>query len=164
MIVMRAITGFIFGSGTGSAGPTTGSATSRANMRKRVAALAFLPLIGATPVADLDVQVAGLRDTAGVLRLCLTANPRKFPSCVGDPRAIARTVPAGQRDVNFAGLPAGDWSTTPKCRRAGALAVATARPSVNGSIGSQYEAMLRKMRMAFLHAMLASAQRSPGDP
>jgi uncharacterized protein (DUF2141 family) len=79
-------------------------------MRRRVAALAFLPLIGATPVADLDVRVAGLRDNAGVLRLCLTANPRKFPSCVGDPRAIARTVPAGQQDVNFAGLPAGDWA------------------------------------------------------
>ena len=79
-------------------------------MRKLGGALALLPLIGAIPVADLDIQVSGLRSNAGVLQLCLTANPRKFPSCVGDARAIARTIPAGQHEVSFAGLPAGEWA------------------------------------------------------
>ena len=45
-----------------------------------------------------------------MLQLCLTANPRKFPSCVGDARAIARTIPAGQHTIHFTGLPAGEWA------------------------------------------------------
>lgn len=56
------------------------------------------------------MQVSGLRNADGMLQLCLTANPRKFPSCVGDPRAIARTVPATQRSLRFSGLPAGEWA------------------------------------------------------
>lgn len=80
-------------------------------MRKLGAGLvAFAMLGGAAPVADLDIAIAGLRDHKGELRLCLTANPRKFPSCVGDPRAIARSVPATQTRLDFAGLPQGDWA------------------------------------------------------
>ncbi len=71
---------------------------------------AFATLGGAAPVADLDIAIAGLRDHKGELRLCLTANPRKFPSCVGDPRAIARSVPATQTRLGFAALPQGDWA------------------------------------------------------
>lgn len=65
---------------------------------------------GAAPVADLTIDVTGLRSTRGELRLCLTANPHKFPSCVGDVRAIARSVPAGQRQVRFDALPLGGWA------------------------------------------------------
>ena len=56
------------------------------------------------------MSIAGLRDQAGELRLCLTANPRKFPSCVGDARAIARSVSAGQTRLDFAALPQGEWA------------------------------------------------------
>ncbi|MES2754408.1 MAG: DUF2141 domain-containing protein [Pseudomonadota bacterium] len=71
---------------------------------------AWLMLGGATPVGEVLVEVSGLRSARGELQLCLTANPRRFPSCVGDARAIARTVPAGQHSVRFDALPRGDWA------------------------------------------------------
>ena len=74
------------------------------------AALLALPLIAATPVAGLEVDVDGLRSGAGVLRLCLTAQPKAFPSCTGDPRAVTRSVPAGTHAIRFDGLPTGDWA------------------------------------------------------
>lgn len=67
-------------------------------------------LLGATPVAELEVDVAGLRSTQGQLRLCLTSNPKKFPSCVGDVRAIARSVPANTSVIRFGALPQGEWA------------------------------------------------------
>ena len=69
-----------------------------------------LTTIGATPVAELEVDVGGLRSTQGMLRLCVTANPAKFPSCVGDPRALSRSVPASQPVLNLGPLPRGDWA------------------------------------------------------
>lgn len=70
--------------------------------------LMLLP--GATPVADLHVDVAMLRSGKGMLRLCLTADPKNFPACVGDARAITRSVPAGNPDMVFAGLPTGNYA------------------------------------------------------
>lgn len=76
-----------------------------------VAALAtFMALGAATPVAELEVDIGGLRSTQGQLRLCVTANPNKFPSCVGDPRALTRSVPASQSNLNLGPLPRGDWA------------------------------------------------------
>src|SRR3954468_20847291 len=46
------------------------------------------------------------------------------------------------------GALSGIWSTTPKCRPPGSLAVATARASVKCRSGSQYEAMLTKTDMS----------------
>lgn len=99
-------------SGTACAAPTTGSATSPRRIAGRLlaGALSFALLGAASPVADLTVTVAGLRSDSGELRLCLTANPGKFPSCVGDPRAVARSVPAGQGSLTLTGIPTGDWA------------------------------------------------------
>ena len=75
------------------------------------ASLALLCLLpGATPVADLHVDVAKLRNAKGMLRLCLTADPKNFPACVDDARAVTRSVPASQTDMVFAGLPTGDYA------------------------------------------------------
>lgn len=70
--------------------------------------MASLP--GAMPVADLHVDVAALRSARGMLRLCLTADPKNFPACVDDARAVTRSVPAGQTAMVFAGLPHGDYA------------------------------------------------------
>ena len=72
--------------------------------------LAALGTGGAAPVADLRVDVTGLRSAKGELRLCLTADPERFPSCVGDARAVVRSVPASEPQVRFAGLPRGNWA------------------------------------------------------
>lgn len=78
-------------------------------MRALLAA-ATLATMGATPVAELEVDVGGLRDKQGLLRLCVTANPAKFPSCVGDPRALSRSIPATQPVIRLGPLPRGDWA------------------------------------------------------
>lgn len=69
-----------------------------------------MTLGAATPVAELEVDITGLRDNHGLLRLCVTANPAKFPSCVGDPRALSRSVPASQPTLHLGPLPRGDWA------------------------------------------------------
>ena len=51
-----------------------------------------------------------MRSAKGLLRVCLTSNPDKFPSCVGDADAVTRNVPAGERSLAFAGLPRGDYA------------------------------------------------------
>ena len=67
-------------------------------------------LIGAAPIARLDVAVDHLRSTKGLLRVCLTAAPDNFPACVDDADAITRTVPAGVRSLHFDGLPHGGYA------------------------------------------------------
>jgi uncharacterized protein (DUF2141 family) len=62
------------------------------------------------PVADLHVDVAKLRSSKGMLRLCLTADPKNFPACVDDARAVTRSVPATQATMTFAALPTGDYA------------------------------------------------------
>lgn len=74
------------------------------------ATLLLLPLLGAAPVARLDVSVEHLRSAKGLIRLCLTADPDNFPACVDDADAVKRTVPAGTRDVRFDALPHGGYA------------------------------------------------------
>jgi uncharacterized protein (DUF2141 family) len=88
------------------------SVISRATMRKRraAAALLLLPLLGAAPVARLDVSVEKLRSAKGVVRLCLTADPGNFPACVDDAFAVKRNVPAGTHEIRFDALPHGAYA------------------------------------------------------
>ncbi|TKD53377.1 DUF2141 domain-containing protein [Sphingomonas baiyangensis] len=65
---------------------------------------------GATPVSQLRIEVEQLRNARGTLRLCLTADPDNFPTCVDDARAISRNVPAGQHRVTYEGLPRGTYA------------------------------------------------------
>lgn len=76
-----------------------------------LAALGCAVALGAgVPVGTIEVDVGRLRSDRGQLRLCLTAEPASFPSCVDDARATARTVPASQRVVRFEGLPYGEFA------------------------------------------------------
>jgi uncharacterized protein (DUF2141 family) len=67
-------------------------------------------LSAAAPIATLDVAVQNVRSHHGVLRFCLTGDPKNFPGCVDDAHAMTRTVPAGTSNTSFDGLPRGDYA------------------------------------------------------
>lgn len=62
--------------------------------------------------ATLDLTIADARNARGVLRLCLTANPRHFPDCSRDTSARTLSIPASQRSARFTGLPAGTYAVS----------------------------------------------------
>ncbi|MEO9130247.1 MAG: DUF2141 domain-containing protein [Sphingomonas sp.] len=70
--------------------------------------MALLP--GATPVSSLALDVAKLRSTRGLIRICLTAVPKNFPACGNGALAVTRSVPATGHDVTFEGLPYGTYA------------------------------------------------------
>jgi uncharacterized protein (DUF2141 family) len=67
-------------------------------------------LLGAAPVARLDVGVEQVRSAKGMLRVCLTADPDNFPACIDDADAVTRSIPAGTHGLSFAGLPRGSYA------------------------------------------------------
>lgn len=69
-----------------------------------------LLLIGAAPVARLDVSFDQVRSAKGMLRVCLTADPQNFPRCVDDHNATRRSVPAGTHGLRIEGLPRGTYA------------------------------------------------------
>ena len=75
-----------------------------------LAAAALGLLVGAAPTTELSIDIAKLRNAKGMLRICLTAEPDHFPSCVGDAQAVTRSIPAGTHDLRIAGLPHGDYA------------------------------------------------------
>jgi uncharacterized protein (DUF2141 family) len=79
-----------------------------------VALAALLPaaalVLGAAPIARLDVAVSQMRSAKGLLRVCLTADPDNFPACVDDADAITRSVPANAHSLRFDGLPHGQYA------------------------------------------------------
>lgn len=98
--------GCISVSGTDSAAPIAASAISRAVLLVAGAAL----LVGASPVARLELDVTKLRSAKGMIRVCLTADPDNFPACVDDARAVTRSVPSTQPAIVFDGLPPGNYA------------------------------------------------------
>jgi len=64
----------------------------------------------ANELASLEIDVAGMRSARGLIRVCLTADPKNFPGCVDDKRAVTRSVPAGQHIIRFDGLPPGNYA------------------------------------------------------
>ena len=49
--------------------------------------------------------MAQLRSAKGLIRVCVTSDPAKFPGCHGDAQALVRNVPAASRVIAFDGLP-----------------------------------------------------------
>jgi uncharacterized protein (DUF2141 family) len=64
----------------------------------------------ATPGADLEIAIEKVRNRKGVLHLCLTREPVHFPDCKKDPRAVTRTVPAGNGRIRIDGLVPGGYA------------------------------------------------------
>lgn len=75
-------------------------------------ALAWTMLAGAAPVSDLRIDVEGLRSAKGVIQMCVTSDPARFPSCVDDAHAVTRVVPATTRGVVIDGLPYGSYAVS----------------------------------------------------
>lgn len=71
----------------------------------------FLSLSAQAGPGEVEVQIQNLRNTNGVVRLCLSRNPAHFPNCDRDPAAVSRSVPArGAGTIRFTGLAAGTWA------------------------------------------------------
>ena len=90
---MDAIMASISGSGIAFAARTAGSAISRGRPLFVPVAL-FAALSAQASPSEIDIQVQGLRNFNGAVRLCLTRNPAHFPACDSDPAAVTRSVPA----------------------------------------------------------------------
>jgi uncharacterized protein (DUF2141 family) len=59
----------------------------------------------------VDVSIQGLRSMKGNLLVCLTADPKKFPDCGKDPKAIKRVVtPQAARSFAFEGVRPGTYA------------------------------------------------------
>jgi uncharacterized protein (DUF2141 family) len=82
----------------------------RASARSATLLAALAAGVGATPPAQLDVTVAGLRSAKGLVSACLTARPDHFPGCVGDPAARRMTVSAADPHLEFTGLASGGYA------------------------------------------------------
>ena len=67
-------------------------------------------LIGAAPIAQLDLTFAQLRSTKGMLRICITGDPENFPRCINDHDATKRSIPAGTATFRLGGLPRGSYA------------------------------------------------------
>jgi len=75
-------------------------------------ALAAVLLLGAgAPPPGVDLTFENLRNTRGMLRLCVTSDRRYFPDCSDDPAAISRSVAATERGATF-NLPAGRYAVS----------------------------------------------------
>lgn len=74
--------------------------------------MATLPLltVGAAPPGEVELQLAGLRSTKGVVQICLTRDAARFPDCVDDSQALRRTVPATETSVRFDGVAGGAYA------------------------------------------------------
>ena len=78
-----------------------------------MAALAVLSLSVAAPAqpqatTDLTIEIVGLRDARGVVRLCLTRDPKSFPDCKGL-GVVHATIKASMAPLHyeFQAVPAG---------------------------------------------------------
>ena len=69
------------------------------------------PLPAAAPLADLTVQLTGLRNANGLVRVCLTSDAARFLKCDKVPGAVGRSVPAGRAArVHLGTVPAGTYA------------------------------------------------------
>ena len=69
------------------------------------------PLNAAPPTSDLTVQLTGLRNATGLVRVCLTSDSARFLQCDKVPGAIGRSLPAGQAArIHLGPVPAGTYA------------------------------------------------------
>jgi uncharacterized protein (DUF2141 family) len=69
-------------------------------------------LIAATlPSSTVDVSVTGLRSAKGNVLICLTANPKHFPDCGKDPKAMKQSVAASHAGaIQFSNVAPGTYA------------------------------------------------------
>lgn len=59
---------------------------------------------------EVEIQLQGLRNAHGLVRLCLTRNPAHFPACNEDGAAVKATVSARQAGSLRLRVPAGVYA------------------------------------------------------
>lgn len=79
---------------------------------KALAALFLMTSAGASPPADVQIEVANMRNAKGVIHACLTRHPSHFPDCSDDPAALKHSVDAADPIVRFAGVAPGRYAVT----------------------------------------------------
>ena len=69
------------------------------------------PARAQSPTADISVEIVGLRDSRGVVHLCLTREPKGFPDCKG-PGNLKATIRASMAPIHyvFKSVPAGTYA------------------------------------------------------
>ncbi len=70
-------------------------------------------LVGAAPpkAGEVAVTVTSLRSAKGVVRACMTTNPKIFPKCREDPASYRVVVPAAERvELLFTGVKPGRYA------------------------------------------------------
>ena len=61
--------------------------------------------------AKITIKVTDLRSSEGVVRACMTTNPKKFPKCRGDANSHSVMVPAGETvTLSFKGVKPGRYA------------------------------------------------------
>lgn len=71
------------------------------------------PAPAVTGSGIVDVSFTGLRSQKGMVRACLTRNPRFFPHCERDPDSLKQSVAAAANPrMRFAGVASGDYALT----------------------------------------------------
>jgi len=69
------------------------------------------PLTAAPPMSDVTVQLTGLRNADGLVRVCLTSNQARFLQCDKVPGAVGRSLPAGQAArIHLGAVPPGTYA------------------------------------------------------
>lgn len=80
---------------------------------KRLAAVCYLLLIGASPpLAELEVDVDGMRGTRGLLHVCVTQKRTAFPDCRSDPSAYQQSFAATEHSLRLSELEPGRYAVT----------------------------------------------------
>lgn len=82
-------------------------------MMRSAAAFVSLLLLGASaPPASLEVEVEGLRNTRGLVHVCITRDQHAFPDCRSDRSAHRQTIAATDRSLHLKGLEPGRYAVT----------------------------------------------------
>lgn len=72
---------------------------------------ATLPDTAAPLGGEVDVRFEGMRSTKGMIRACLTRDPRYFPKCEKDPAARRMSISASDpAEMRFNDLAPGDYA------------------------------------------------------
>ena len=70
--------------------------------RTFAAVLLAVPLLGADgPTSVVELRIENLRNARGMLRICVVADPRRFPDCQDDEAAVTRSVAASTRSISL---------------------------------------------------------------
>ncbi len=74
------------------------------------ALLVALQAAAAPPAGGVEIDLQGLRNNRGMIRVCLTRDPAHFPDCDRDPAALTQSVSATTRRIEFGSVPVGRYA------------------------------------------------------